>query len=176
MGGGSAWAGATRPEGAEVFVDAGVNANRVLVTLDAVSATRSGVETATEIAPHIAIGARRAVSQRQDLGVRVELDRIDGLALIGVRALDYRYRFAGPIALTAFLGAARYDVATPALGYYGGVGAQWRDIFPRFDLGLDARYADKITRDKLLPGEPRNVRPDAFYDVKSVTLYLSYRW
>lgn len=176
MSGGSGWAGAKRPEGAELFVDAGLNANRVLVTLDAVSASRSGVETQTEIAPHIAIGARRAVSARQDLGVRVELDRIVDRVLIGVRALDYRYRFAGPVALTAFLGAARYDLATPALGYYGGVGAQWRDIFPRFDLSLDARYADKVTRDKLLPGEPRVVRPDSFYDIKSVTLYLSYRW
>jgi hypothetical protein len=93
-----------------------------------------------------------------------------------VRALDYRYRFDGPIALSAFLGAARYDLATPALGYYGGVGVQWRNIMRGIDLGIDARYADKVTRDKLLPGEPRNVRPDSFYDISSVTLYLSYRW
>jgi hypothetical protein len=164
------------PEGAGVFVDAGINANEVLVTLDAVSASRSGVRTDTEIAPHFAVGARRPVSAHSDLGVRVELDTIEDRLLLGVRALDYRYRFKGPLALSAFLGAARYDLITPALGYYGGVGVQWRDILRGFDLGLDARYADKVTRDKLVPGEPHNVRPDSFYDISSLTLYLSYRW
>lgn len=166
----------SRETGAELFVDAGLNANEVLVTLDAVSATRSGVRTDREVAPHFAVGARRAVSPHQDLGVRVELDRIQDTLLIGLRALDYRYRFDGPIALSVFLGAARYDLATPAMGYYGGVGVQWRDALPRVDIGLDARYADKIERDKLLPGEPRNVRPDSFYDISSVTLYASYKW
>lgn len=173
-------AGAARREerepGAELFVDAGMNANEVLVTLDAVSATRSGVRTDREIAPHFAVGARRSVSEHQDLGVRVELDRIQDTLLIGLRALDYRYRFNGPIALSAFLGAARYDLPTPAMGYYGGVGVQWRDLFPRVDIGLDARYADKVERDKLLPGEPLRVRPDSFYDISSVTLYASYKW
>lgn len=175
--GGGTWVeSASRPEGAELFVDAGLNANRVLITLDAVSATRSGVRTDTEFAPHLALGARRAVSGHNDLGVRIEVDRINEHTLIGLRALDYRYRFDGPLALSAFVGAARYDLATPALGYYGGVGAQWRDILPGFDLGIDAKYADKVTRDKLLPGEPTNVRPDSFYDISSVSLYLSYKW
>lgn len=167
---------APRVAGAEVFVDAGMNANRVLITLDAVSATKSGVETDTEFAPHIAIGARRPVSLHNDLGVRVEIDSINDEALLAVRALDYRYRFDGPIALSAFIGAARYDLATPAFGYYGGVGVQWRNILSGIDLGLDARYADKIVRDKLLPGEPRNVRPDSFHDISSISLYASYKW
>lgn len=176
--GGASWPiEARRPEGAELFIDSGLNANRVLVTLDAVSATDSGVRTDTEIAPHIAIGARRAVSTRNDLGVRAEFDRIDDRLFVAVRALDYRYRFATPLALTAFLGAARYDLATPAFGLYGGLGAQWRDILPRFDLGLDLRYADKVTRRKTLPNDPPRVfRPDSFYDISSVSLYLSYRW
>jgi hypothetical protein len=165
-----------REGGAELFVDAGLNANEVLVTLDAASATRSGVRTDRKVEPHFAIGARRAVSQRQDLGVRVEIDRIQDTLLIGLRALDYRYRFNGPIAVSAFLGAARYDLATPAMGYYGGVGVQWRDALPRVDIGLDARYADKIQRDKLLPGEVITVRPDSFWDISSVTLYASYKW
>ena len=54
--------------------------------------------------------------------------------LLGVRALDYRYRFANPLALSFFLGASRYDLATPAYGYYLGAGVQWRDILPGFDL------------------------------------------
>ena len=74
------------------------------------------------------IGARRAVSERSDLGVRAELDRIDDELLLAVRALDYRYRFRNPLALTFFVGAARYDLATPAYGYYMGAGVQWREI------------------------------------------------
>ena len=182
---GSEWAGSgeawpqsrQRPEGAELFVDAGLNANRVLITLNAVSASESGVETDTEIAPHLGIGARRAVSEHNDLGVRAEFDRIDGELLLAVRALDYRFRFKNRLALTAFLGAARYDLATPAFGYYGGFGAQWRDFLPRFDLNLDVRYADKVNRRKTLPDDPpRTVRPDSFYDISSVSAYVSYKW
>jgi hypothetical protein len=178
MGDGGTWSESVqRPAGAELFVDAGLNANRVLVTLDAVSASESGVRTDTEIAPHLGIGARRAVSERNDLGVRAEFDRIDDVLFVAVRALDYRYRFESRLSVTAFLGAARYDLATPAFGYYGGFGAQWRDIFPRFDLNLDLRYADKVTRRKTLPDDPpRNVRPDSFYDISSVSTYLSYKW
>lgn len=166
----------SRPDGAELFIDAGINANEVVVTLDAVSASDSGVRTDREIAPHFGIGARRRATERGDVGVRVELDQIDSKLLIAVRALDYRYRIGKNFAVSAFLGAARYDLATPALGLYGGLGIQWRNITPKLDLNLDARYADKVQRDKLLPDEPRNVRPDSFYDILSISLYLSYRW
>lgn len=166
-----------RPEGAELFVDAGINANRVLITLNAVSATDSGVRTDTDIAPHFGIGARRKASERSDLGVRAEFDQINDELFFALRALDFRYRLTSSLALSAFLGAARYDVATPAFGYYGGFGVQWREIARRLDLNLDARYADKVVRDKILPNDaPRTVRPDSFYDISSISLYLSYRW
>jgi hypothetical protein len=61
------------------------------------------------------------------------------------------------------------------MGFYGGLGLQWRGLTQRVDLSLDARYADKVSRDKVLPNEPRQIRPDSFYDISSVTLYLSYR-
>lgn len=167
---------AERPAGAELFVDAGINSNRVRITLDAISVD-SGVKTARETAPHFAIGARRAVSKRNDLGARIEYDSIDGADLWSVRALDYRYRFDSPLAITAFLGASRYSQATAAFGYYGGVGLQWRNILPRVDLGVDVRYADKVQRDKIVPGEaPLRIRPDAFYDISSYSVYLSYKW
>ena len=98
-----------------------------------------------------------------------------------MRAIDYRYRFGSPLAVTAFLGAARYDLATPAYGYYLGAGLQWRDILPKFDLSLDLRYADKVARDRFAETdtdtstEP-DTRPDSFYDITSATLSLSYRW
>ena len=94
-----------------------------------------------------------------------------------MRAIDYRYRFTRSFAASAFLGAARYDLATPAFGYYGGVGVQWRGFLPSMDLNLDARYADKVARDKLVAADPPTVtRNDIFYDISSVSLYLTYRW
>lgn len=163
-----------RAHGAELFVDFGANANEVRIDLDD---DIPRTTTDREIAAHFGLGARRAVTAHQDLGVRVEYDDIGGSALIGVRALDYRYRFDGPIALTGFLGAARYELATPAYGIYGGIGAQWRSVLrSNFDLSLDLRYASKVARDDLVAGDPAGGRPDSFYDVASAALYLSYRF
>ena len=163
----------TRADGAELFVDAGVNANEVTIDLDD-SITRA--TTDREVAAHFGLGARRQVTARQDLGVRVEYDDIGGHALLGVRALDYRYRVRGPLALTGFVGAARYDLATPAYGVYLGAGAQWRNLAPRLDLSLDLRYASKVARDHLVAGDPVGGRGDSFYDIPSAALYLSYRF
>lgn len=163
----------TRADGAELFVDLGVNASETRIDFDD---DLPRLTTDREIAAHFGVGARRRVSAHQDLGVRVEYDEIDGHALLGVRALDYRYRFAGPLALTAFAGAARYDLATPAYGLYVGAGAQWRDLLPRLDLTLDLRYASKVARDDLVDGDPAGGRPDSFYDIASAALYLSWRF
>lgn len=167
-------ASGSRRTGADLFVDAGVNVSDVQIRLgDDSPVTTTGMKTAG----HIGIGARRAVSDRSDFGVRLEVDQIDDEMLLAVRALDYRYRFRNPLALSAFAGAARYDLATPAYGYYFGAGVQWRDLLPHFDLSLDFRYMDKVARDKLLPSDPSSQpRPDSFYDITGATLYLSYRW
>lgn len=163
-----------RPHGAELFVDAGVAASQVTIRVGDLSPKRT---TSTEFSPHFGIGARRSVTARGDLGVRAEIDRIDDHMLLAVRALDYRYRTQSPLAFSVFLGAARYDLATPAYGYYMGAGAQWRNILPGFDLGLDLRYGDKVARDKLLPSDASSEkRPDSFYDITSATLSLSYRF
>jgi hypothetical protein len=91
--------------------------------------------------------------------------------------LDYRYRFDNPLALSVFLGAARYDLATPAYGYYLGAGLQWRNLFKHVDLGVDYRYADKVARDKLLPSDPApEPRPDEFFDISGTSLSISYRF
>lgn len=124
-----------------------------------------------------AVGARRAVSGHSDLGLRLEVDRIDDAYMPAVRGVDYRYRFNGPLAVSAFLGAARYDLATPAYGHYFGAGIVWRDILPGFDLGLDVRCADKVARDKLLPSDPVwSQRNDIFYDIESPVLYVTRKW
>ena len=171
---GSGWVDETvRPRGAELFADAGINFSELAIRLDGSPAHTESLG----VAPHFAIGARRAVSDRSDLGVRAEFDDIDGDLLFSVRALDYRYRFDSPLAVSVFVGASRLDLATPAYGYYYGAGVQWRNLLPNIDLGLDLRYGDKIARDKLLPTDPPSEkRPDSFYDLTGATLSLSYRW
>ncbi|HSY08579.1 MAG TPA: capsule assembly Wzi family protein [Steroidobacteraceae bacterium] len=157
----------------EVFVDAGANANRVLVDLsDSVPRTNTSVE----VAPHLGIGARRAVSEHQDLGARVVFDEIDRRALVAVRVLDYRYRFDSPLAVSAFFGAARYALLSPAYGYYLGAGAQYRNVLPGWDLSLDYSDGVKVARRHVYSFEPQTGRPDAFYDITSVALYLSHRF
>jgi hypothetical protein len=169
-----AWAeDLARPRGAELFVDAGLNFSELAVRLDGSPAHNQRLGAAA----HFAIGARRAVTERSDFGVRAELDDLDGDMLLSVRALDYRYRFHNPLAVSVFLGASRFDLATPAYGYYYGAGVQWRNLLPNVDLGLDLRYGDKIARDKLLAHEPPSTkRPDSFYDLTGATLSLSYHW
>ena len=159
--------------GANIFVDVGANANRVLVDL---SDTIPRTDTKLAVGPHLGIGARRAVSDHSDLGVRLELDDINQHALTSVRLIDYRYRFTGPLALSAFLGASRYALATPAYGFLIGAGVQYRNLLPGWDLDLDYRDGVKVARDHLLASDPTGTRPDSFYDVTSVSLYLSHRF
>jgi hypothetical protein len=157
----------------ELFVAAGYSSYDVTITLD----EGEPRTTSSGSGAHIALGARRAISDRTDVGMRLDLDRIDDEYMLGVRAIDYRYRVWGPLSVSAFLGAARYDLATPAYGYYLGAGVLWRDVLPKFDLGIEARYADKVARDKLKPSDPTWVqRNDIFYDVKSAVLQLSRKW
>jgi hypothetical protein len=163
------------PDATAIFVDIGASASRVRAELRTLVPQPTTTHT-SRVAPHLAIGARRAVSARSDLGVRVEYDRVDARTLIAVRALDYRYRLHGPFAVSAFVGAARYDLATPAYGYYVGAGVQWRDILPRWDLNFDLRYGEKIARDRLLPQELLQGTDDTFHDIYGPVLSMSYRW
>ena len=158
----------------QVFVDGGVNVTRLKFNPSDKGATPERNVTTT--GPHAAIGVRGSVSDRSDFGTRVEVDEIDGSTLIGVRAIDYRYRVGEKLAFSLFAGAARYGVATAAYGYYGGFGAQWRDVVRGVDLNLDVRSSDKIDRDALLPSDPESVWGDVVYQLYSANLYLSYRF
>jgi hypothetical protein len=123
------------------------------------------------------LGARREVSQHQDLGVRIEADEIDHRAFYNFRLLDYRYRFNNPVALSLFGGAARYNLTTPAYGFTFGAGAQWRNLFPGWDLGLDYLYGIKVARLRVLPTDVQGgTRPDSFYDIDRVSLTLSRKF
>ena len=157
----------------QLFVDAGVSALRVRTDLTELTPKTAG---RSMTGAHFALGARRSVSDRSDLGARVDLDDLGGKSLAGVRLIDYRYRFQGPLALGAFLGAARYALATPAYGFYYGVGLQWRDILPHVDAGVEARYYDSVARDHLLASDPHTTRPDSFYDISGAVLSLTYHF
>jgi hypothetical protein len=167
------YSGGPQEHGAELFVDAGMNVSRVRTDLQkGIPITTSNVA----VDPHFALGARRAVSANNDLGVRVEFDDIDGRSLIGVRAIDYRYRFTEKFALGLYGGAARYDAPTPAYGIYFGAGALWRDVLPKWDVGFDLRHLQNAARDHILATDPQGVRPDSFYKVETGLLYLSRRF
>jgi hypothetical protein len=157
----------------QLFVDAGVNALRIRTDLTELTAKITGP---SKTGAHLALGARRSVSDHSDLGARLDFDDLGGKSLAGVRLIDYRYRFQGPLALGAFLGAARYALATPAYGFYYGVGVQWRDILPHVDAGVEARYYDSVARDHLLPGDPHTNRPDSFYDISGGVASLTYHF
>ncbi|MDP9008882.1 MAG: hypothetical protein M3N91_09305 [Pseudomonadota bacterium] len=159
--------------GTEVFVDAGVNANKVRTDLE------KGIPITTSklaYGPHFGLGARRAVSVSNDLGARAELDQVDGHLLIGLRAIDYRHRFDGPFAFNLFAGIARYNLQTPATSLYAGVGGQWRDILPSWDLNLDFKYGQNLARDHVLASDVQGVRPETFFKIESATLYVSRRF
>jgi hypothetical protein len=154
----------------EMFVDAGVQANRQNVDLTSATTRTNGP---LRSGAHFGVGARRFVSEHSDLGARIEADDVQGHSLIGVRALDYRYRFHNPLALSIFLGAARYALGTPAYGIYYGAGLQWRDLLPGWDFGVDYRYANSVARDHLLPTDPQSPRPDSFYNISLFTASIS---
>ena len=165
--------GVKRPDGAELFVDAGANATRDNIDLNGL--IRYNKNT---VGPHLGFGARREVSRHQDLGFRIEADEIDHRAFYNVRLLDYRWRFINsPLALNLFGGAARYNLTTPAYGFTLGGGVQWRNLFPGWDLGVDYLYGADVARYRLLPNDLQTgTHPDSFYNISRVALYLSRKF
>jgi hypothetical protein len=156
---------------ADAFFDLGLNSTRV----EADIATLPDKATSTQSGVHLGAGLRREL-RKGSIGARVELDDIDGDLLLAVRALDYRRHLSERFAVTAFAGAARLDLATPAFGYYLGGGVQLKELWPGWTLGIDLRLGDKIARDNLLPTDPQGGRPDNFYDLSGVSVYLSRRF
>ena len=104
------------------------------------------------------------------------LDNLRGHNLYAVRAIDYRLRMGSRVALTGFAGFARYELRSPAHGYYAGFGAQLRNLRPGWDVNLEARYFDRIVRIKTFADEPTIVWPNEFYSMTGVALSLSRRF
>ncbi len=166
--------GLQRPNGSELFVDFGANASRVNIDPNGILPRYT---PHIDAAPHMGVGARREVSRHQDLGVRIEVDEVNHRAFYNVRLIDYRYRFNSPVALNFFAGGARYNTTSSAYGFTFGTGAQWRNLLPGWDLGADYLYGIKVARLRLLPNDIHDgTRPDAFYDIDRVSLYLSRKF
>lgn len=161
-----------RDAAADVYVDLGLNASRV----DAKIATIDARQETSSTGWHVGVGASRSVGAKSDFGVRLEFDDVDSNLLLAVRALDYRRNFSAKLAWTAFAGAARLDLATPAYGYYLGTGVQLKQIMRHWDLGVDLRVGDELARDNLLPSDPQGGSPDNFYSLTGLSFYLSYRF
>ncbi len=167
------YSGGAEEHGTELFVDAGMNVNRVRTDLN----KEIPITTSKwAFAPHLGLGARRAVSEKNDLGVRLELDQVQGRSLLGMRAVDYRYRFSDSFAAGVFLGAARYGQATPAYSLYFGAGALWRNVLPKWDVGIDFRHAQNVARDHMLASDPHSGRAETFYKIDTGLLYVSRRF
>jgi hypothetical protein len=162
-------------ERGEIFLSAGVNVMRLEYQFTSTSPTE---QHGAKSGGSFGIGARRAVSPHNDLGARIDVDTTEGGTLLGVRLIDWRWRFDNPLALGAFLGAARYSLATPAYGVYIGAGLQWRNVVRGLDVGLEGRFYDDIARDRLLPGEPNPnpIQPDSFYSFYGAVFSLSYHF
>jgi hypothetical protein len=163
---------ATLEAHAEPFIDLGVSSTRV----EADIATSTSRVTSTDSGLHVGAGVRRELEKGGNIGVRVELDDVDSNLLIAVRALDYRYSISDRLAIGGFVGAARLDLPTPAHGYYLGGGVQLKQLVRGWDLSIDLRLGDKIARDNLLPADPQGGRPDNFYDLTGISVYLSRRF
>ena len=154
----------------EVLVDFGMNSTRV----EADIANAASIVSTTSSGYHVGAGVRRAL-KRGSVGARLEIEDVDSNLLIAVRALDYKHAFSERLSIGGFFGAARLDLATPAYGYWLG-GAIEYDFSPHWALSFDWRIGDKLARDNLLPTDPQGGRPDNFYDLRGVGLYLSRRF
>lgn len=125
---------------------------------------------------HLGLGAyRNNKDSRWIYGVKVELQDVDGSSLLSVRAIDLGYKLTPNIVLNGFLGAARYDLATPATGFRFGIGGQFW-FSRKWALTAEAAYGDSVARDKLLPGEVPGTSPDIFFDIAQLNVYIKFKF
>jgi len=156
----------------ERFVDFGMFASKMDYEEDAGAVP--AVNT-THGSFHLGVGVRRAFSRRNDFGTRIEFNNVSGKLFTALRAVDYRHRFGPTFAAGFFFGAARYDALTPAYGWYGGAGVQWRELWKNWDAGIDYRIGDHMVRNKT-PSEPVIIWPNAFYTIRGTSFYFSRRF
>lgn len=125
---------------------------------------------------HLGFGAyRNKDDSRWIYGVKLEMQDVLGRNLLSVRAIDLGYKISTNVVLNGFLGAARYDLATPAYGYRAGLGGHYR-FSDRWAVAAEASYGDSLARDKLLPEEDPGISPDLFFDIVQLSVYLKIKF
>lgn len=126
---------------------------------------------------HLGIGAyRNNDGSRWVYGVKLELEDVVGNMLLSVRAIDVGYRVTPAFVVNGWLGAARYDLTTPAYGYRAGLGGHYW-FSDQWAVTAEAGYGDALARDKALPEENPGVgSPDIFFDIVQISVYLKYRF
>ncbi len=125
---------------------------------------------------HLGLGAyRNKIDSNWIYGVKIEFQDVGGSSMLSLRAIDVGYKMTPNFVLNGFIGAARFDLATPATGYRLGVGAQFW-FSSKWALAAEAAFGDTLARDKLLPGEVPGNSPDIFYDVAQLNLYFKYKF
>ena len=111
-------------------------------------------------------------------------DSETGSRSLGIPVTKYKVLIFGLSAFIAGMGGVLLSfVLEQAKDPFGkvfassfGVGAQWRNILPGWDAGLDLRYVSNAARDRLLASDPPGVRPDIFRKIPAATLYLSRKF
>jgi hypothetical protein len=168
------------PQRLERFVTVGVTRARLGLDLGGFSAASEAapIDYRSSYSPMIGAGLRRAVTPRADVGVRAELDDLHGGLMVGLRILDYRYRLGHHVALTGFLGFARYSGPTPAQGLSYGYGLQWRNLWRGWDLSVDQRIFNALQRDKVLASDQAALQstqdPVEWYQGQATTLSIAH--
>jgi hypothetical protein len=123
----------------------------------------------------LAFSAHYPFAERHELGMQLQYGNIDGEGLGVLRLLDYRYRLLGTLRLKTFFGIARYDLATPAHGYYLGAGLESRFFDEHLGITIEGAYGDKIARDRVLPSDPPpTITPEVFYDISAINAYITW--
>jgi hypothetical protein len=160
----------------EFFVDVGANSSQIY---DIVISEQRYRLTKSELGYHLGLGVRRPISDQSDLGVRIERDIVNRESLWSFRAIDYRYRLNRRVAASAFAGVGRYHVGAAAFGYYWGAGAQWLDLAPGWNISVDWRNYDKLSRNRILDSDPQDtsgILPRMHFDISGVSAYISRRF
>jgi hypothetical protein len=158
------------PASAEVFFDVGAHVTRFETDVPEGPklAARGG-------SAHLGIGVRRMLARGNDIGIRLEVAKVDSNPYLALRVIDYRINLSERFGLGVFFGAARLDTGDAAYGWYAGAGAHFKKVLPAWDLAIDVSFGDSLQRDSVLPTDPpiSGPRPDFFYDTASLSIYLS---
>ena len=157
------YSGGPNERGAEVFVDAGVNVNEVHIDLEP---TIPQTTTPVGADPHFARGCTPCSVRKERSRSAPGARRGGAIMLIGLRAIDYRHRY------NDFVRARRLrrrrslrsrDSRLLDLLWARRAVAQFPPRWlPKWDLGLDFRYAQNIARDHVLATDPQGPRPESF--------------